>query len=179
MTTDTATSPTIAEAALGRTAASPSGFAPWADEPVLDLIADRTGLDRILAVEPQEHGAAIRHLPSTLSWLTTHFDRFPVLPGVLLLEDLGILSAAVLEADGDEARTTAGPGPGRGWRLRTALRVRFRHFVRPGDSARLEVTRTGETDGLPCFKARVTVDDRVVATVGSMLMEPASSEVPR
>src|SRR4029077_13156409 len=61
-------------------------------------------LDRIVSVEPGESGTAmaIRNVPNTLAIFNTHFPRFPVLPGVLMLGSLGALAAELLGADTDE-----------------------------------------------------------------------------
>src|SRR5437870_12159980 len=87
-----------------------------------------TTLDRITSVEPGVSASAIRNVPNTLAIFDSHFPRFHVLPGVLILGSLGTLCAELLEQ-----RT------GRRWRLAGADRVGFRHFVQPGDQMVLTV----------------------------------------
>src|ERR1700733_755496 len=87
-----------------------------------------TTLDRIVSVEPGKSATAIRNVPNTLAIFDTHFPRFPVLPGVLILGSMGELGAELLASE----------QPGR-WRLASAERVAFRHFVGPGDQLELTV----------------------------------------
>ncbi|WP_205856543.1 3-hydroxyacyl-ACP dehydratase FabZ family protein, partial [Phytoactinopolyspora endophytica] len=124
-----------------------------------DGLAEMSGLDRVLEVEPGRTARAIRNVPSTLPLLATHFPRFPVLPGVLILDDLAAVAALTLAAE-------TGPVPG--WRLAGAARIRYRHFVRPGDSAELTVVRKENAhtpdEGRRLFEGTVRVDGRKVTT---------------
>ena len=88
-----------------------------------------TTLDRIVSVEVGRTATAIRNVPNTLAIFDSHFPRFPVLPGVLILGSLGALAGELLERE-----------TGRPWRLAGADRVGFRHFVQPGDQVELTVT---------------------------------------
>ncbi len=63
-------------------------------------------LDRVVGVEPGRRAEAIRNVPSTLDLFDSHFPRFPVLPGVLILGTLGALAELLLRD------TTRRPG---GW----------------------------------------------------------------
>ena len=92
-------------------------------------------LDRIVSVEPGESATALRNVPNTLAIFDTHFPRFPVLPGVLILGSLGALAGELLEAE-----------TGRPWRLAGADRVAFRHFVQPGDQLQLTVKLSQRSD---------------------------------
>ena len=65
-----------------------------------------TTLDRIVRVGDGE-AEAIRNVPNTLAIFDSHFPRFPVMPGVLILGSLGKLCAELLEQQ-----------TGRRWRLR-------------------------------------------------------------
>ena len=64
-----------------------------------------TTLDRVVRVGDGE-AEAIRNVPNTLAILDSHFPRFPVMPGVLILGSLGTLCAELLEQE-----------TGRRWRL--------------------------------------------------------------
>src|SRR2546428_1088 len=63
-------------------------------------------LDRIVSLEPGTRASAIRNVPNTLGIFDSHFPRFPVVPGVLILGSLGALAARLLEEE-----------TGRRWRL--------------------------------------------------------------
>ena len=69
-----------------------------------------TTLDRVVGVEPGQSGTAIRNVPNTLAIFDTHFPRFHVLPGVLILGSLGELARLVVEGDSDRTWRLAGAG---------------------------------------------------------------------
>jgi 3-hydroxyacyl-[acyl-carrier-protein] dehydratase len=108
-------------------------------------------LDRIVSIEPGESASALRNVPNTLAIFDSHFPRFPVLPGVLILGSLGALAAKLLEAE-----------TGRQWRLAGADRVAFRHFVQPGDQLELTVKLSKREDAQALLSGEVSVEGRVV-----------------
>ncbi|SDU39743.1 3-hydroxyacyl-ACP dehydratase FabZ family protein [Jiangella alkaliphila] len=124
-------------------------------------------LDRVVGVEPGRRAEAIRNVPSTLDLFDSHFPRFPVLPGVLILGTLGALAELLLR---DTTQAT--------WRLSGAGGVRFRHFVRPGDVLRLSVELTEHDDGLAVCKAEAGVDATRVTTVRRLLLDRVDGGVP-
>jgi 3-hydroxyacyl-[acyl-carrier-protein] dehydratase len=109
-----------------------------------------TTLDRIVRVTDDE-AEAIRNVPNTLAIFDSHFPRFHVLPGVLILGSLGTLCAELLEQ-----RTR------RPWRLAGAERVAFRHFVQPGDQLVLTVALKNLGDEEATLSGEVAVDGNVV-----------------
>jgi 3-hydroxyacyl-[acyl-carrier-protein] dehydratase len=120
-------------------------------------------LDRIVSVESGESATAtaIRNVPNTLAIFDTHFPRFPVLPGVLMLGSLGALAAELLGADTDQR-----------WRLAGADRVAFRHFVQPGDQLELTVKLSKRSDSEAVLSGEVSVDGRVVVRARKLRMVP-------
>ena len=68
-----------------------------------------TTLDRIVRVTDDE-AEAIRNVPNTLAIFDSHFPRFPVLPGVLILGSLGTLCAELLRQR-DRAEPGGSPAP--------------------------------------------------------------------
>jgi 3-hydroxyacyl-[acyl-carrier-protein] dehydratase len=118
-------------------------------------------LDRILTVEPGESATALRNVPNTLAIFDTHFPRFPVLPGVLMLGSLGALAAVLLEAE-----------TGRPWRLAGADRVAFRHFVQPGDQLLLSVKLSARSEQEATLSGEVAVDGRVVVRARKLRSVP-------
>jgi 3-hydroxyacyl-[acyl-carrier-protein] dehydratase len=109
-----------------------------------------TTLDRIVRLDDGE-AEAIRNVPNTLAILDSHFPRFPVMPGVLILGSLGTLCAELLEQS-----------TGRRWRLAGADRVGFRHFVQPGDQMVLTVKLKDAGDAEATLSGEVAVDGKVV-----------------
>ncbi|GAA4460101.1 beta-ketoacyl-ACP synthase II [Phytohabitans houttuyneae] len=143
------------------TAAAPPPPAPAVSVEQLLRAAERGGLDRLLDLAPGQAGTAVRNVPATWPLLATHFPRKPVMPGVLILDDLATLAGLVADA--------ATTGPDRGdWSLTGARRVRWRHFVQPGDCVELTVVRLGGAEGDPAFSGTVRVDGRTVATVAEL-----------
>jgi 3-hydroxyacyl-[acyl-carrier-protein] dehydratase len=110
-----------------------------------------SALDRITSVEPAKRATAVRNVPNTLAIFDTHFPRFPVMPGVLILGSLGELAAHLLSEE-----------TGRPWRLRSAERVAFRRFVRPGDQMELSVELVERTDSAAVLSGQVAVDGALV-----------------
>ena len=96
-------------------------------------------------------------MPGTHELFNTHFPRFPVLPGVLILADAVQVARLAL------ARSSA-----RGWRLTQARGVRWRRYVQPGDTMDLSVEIKGDLGETATFSAAVKVGNRVVATVDQL-----------
>ena len=119
-----------------------------------------TTLDRVLSVDDTA-ARALRNVTNTLIIFDTHFPRFHVLPGVLMLGSLAELAAVLLEK-----RT------GRAWRLARAEQVRFRHFVQPGDQIALAVDLKDFTAAAASFTATVKVEEKPVATARKLVMVP-------
>ena len=118
-------------------------------------------LDRIVSLQPGESASAIRNVPNTLAIFDSHFPRFPVLPGVLILGSLGALAAELLEAE-----------TGRPWRLAGADRVAFRHFVGPGDQLELSVKLSQRSDTEAVLSGEASVDGRVVTRARKLRAVP-------
>lgn len=117
------------------------------------------GLDRILALEPGRRAEAVYNVPATLAIFDSHFPRFPVLPGVVILGSLAKLAALLLRESTQQE-----------WRLAQAQRVRFRQFVQPGDVMELVVELTEHDAGQAVCTARASVDGKRVTTIGRMLL---------
>ncbi len=118
-------------------------------------------LDRIVAVEPGREATAIRNVPNTLAIFDSHFPRFPVLPGVLILGSLGALAGELLERE-----------TGRPWKLAGADRVGFRHFVGPGDQLLLTVTLKQRSETEAVLSGEASVDGRVVTRARKLRAVP-------
>jgi 3-hydroxyacyl-[acyl-carrier-protein] dehydratase len=118
-------------------------------------------LDRVLSVTAGERATAIRNVPNTLAIFDSHFPRFPVLPGVLMLGSLGALAAELLGADTDKQ-----------WRLAGADRVAFRHFVQPGDQLELTVKLSQRSDTEAVLSGEASVAGRVVVRARKLRMVP-------
>lgn len=121
-----------------------------------------TTLDRIVSVEPGREAVALRNVPNTLAIFDSHFPRFPVVPGVLILGSLGDLACVLLEQE-----------TGRPWRLAGADKVAFRHFVQPGDQMELRVELKQRSDEEAVLAGDVKVDGNLVTRARRLLAVPA------
>jgi 3-hydroxyacyl-[acyl-carrier-protein] dehydratase len=122
-----------------------------------------TTLDRIVRVTDDE-AEAIRNVPNTLAIFDSHFPRFPVLPGVLILGSMGALCGELL------LRRT-----GRAWRLAGAERVGFRHFVQPGDQVVFTVKLTELSDSEATFSGEAAVEGKAVTRARLLRAVPAAT----
>jgi 3-hydroxyacyl-[acyl-carrier-protein] dehydratase len=118
-------------------------------------------LDRIVTMEVGKSATAVRNVPNTLAIFDSHFPRFNVLPGVLILGSLGALASELLE------RETGAP-----WHLAGADRVGFRHFVQPGDQLQLSVTLKIRSDAEAVLTGEASVDGRVVTRARKLRVVP-------
>jgi 3-hydroxyacyl-[acyl-carrier-protein] dehydratase len=120
-----------------------------------------TNIDRVLSLSPGKSGVGVRNVTNTLSILDSHFPRFPVMPGVLILGSLGELASQVLAAQ-----------TGHPWRLARAEQVRFRHFVQPGDQMELSVeVKQLEPDSATC-SGTVKVSGKPVTSARALRLVP-------
>ena len=91
-------------------------------------------IDRILEWQPHESIVALKNVTMSEDFLEFHFPRFPVMPGVLLLEAI-TQAAAWLEAASSEFEN---------WLLLESVRQsKFYGFALPGDQVRIEVEFIG------------------------------------
>jgi 3-hydroxyacyl-[acyl-carrier-protein] dehydratase len=119
-----------------------------------------TTVDRVVSVGDDE-AVGIRNVPNTLAIFDTHFPRFHVLPGVLILGSLGTLCGELLEKK-----------TGRRWRLSGADRVAFRHFVQPGDELELTVKLKDLGDDEAVLSGEASVDGNVVTRARKLHARP-------
>ncbi len=125
------------------------------------LVSQWTALDRIVDVQPGHGARALRNVPNTLAILDTHFPRFPVLPGVLILGSLAELAALFLEKQ-----------TGRRWQLSRATEIRFRHYVRPGDQLELAVELKQLLADAATLHGSVWTEGRLTTSVRELRLVP-------
>lgn len=132
-------------------------------------------LDRIDVLEPGRRIVARKALTLAEEYLQDHFPRFPVLPGVLMLEALVQTSAWLV-------RATLDFGPGLVV-LKEARNVTYKSFLAPGQTMILEATAkeisptqsefhaAGTVDGKEIVKARLTLRHLNLAEQGAGMSE--------
>jgi 3-hydroxyacyl-[acyl-carrier-protein] dehydratase len=109
-------------------------------------------IDAIRQLEPFQRVVAVKNLSMAEEYLQDHFPRFPVMPGVVMLETLYQAAAWLVRASEDFAHSMVV--------LREAKNVKFADLVRPGDQLMVHC-ETHERDAR-CwtFKAEGTVHGR-------------------
>jgi 3-hydroxyacyl-[acyl-carrier-protein] dehydratase len=83
-----------------------------------------TFVDKVIELHPGEKITTIKCLSLAEEYLADHFPRFPVMPGVLMLEALTHASAWLIRASEDFAHSMV--------LLKEARNVKFANFVAPG-----------------------------------------------
>jgi 3-hydroxyacyl-[acyl-carrier-protein] dehydratase len=83
-----------------------------------------TLLDRVVAIEPGKSITAIKTVSLAEEYLADHFPRFPVLPGVFMLEAMTQAAAWTIRLGEDFAHSIVV--------LRAARNVKYGDFVEPG-----------------------------------------------
>ena len=119
-----------------------------------------TTVDRVTSVEG-DTAAGVRNVPNTLAIFDSHFPRFPVLPGVLILGSIGSLAAHLLEQQ-----------TGKKWRMAGAGNVGFRHFVQPGDQMEITVQLKERSDDEAVLSGDAKVDGKLVTRARQLRMKP-------
>jgi 3-hydroxyacyl-[acyl-carrier-protein] dehydratase len=122
-----------------------------------------TTVDRVVSVEG-DAASGVRNVPNTLAIFDSHFPRFPVLPGVLILGSIGALAAHQLEEQ-----------TGKKWRLAGAGSVGFRHFVQPGDQMEITVQLKERSDDEAVLSGEAKVDGKLVTRARQLRMKPVAS----
>ncbi len=79
-------------------------------------------------------------------FLLDHFDGFPVMPGVLLLESAKQAAGKLLEET---------EGNKNYYRLSKVPVVKFGQFVKPGSRLKIQVLKIGEASGHVDFESRI------------------------
>jgi 3-hydroxyacyl-[acyl-carrier-protein] dehydratase len=119
-----------------------------------------TFVDRVVELEPGVKITTVKCLSLGEEYLADHFPRFPVMPGVLMVQAMTDAAALLIAASEDCAHSMI--------TLKEARNVRFAGFVQPGrvltvraeivkfDERDVELKTAGSVDG------RTTVNGRLV-----------------
>lgn len=113
-------------------------------------------ISQITALEPGRKIEAVCNLSGREDYLRDHFPRFPVMPGVMMLEALYQASALLVRAT-DEYRSGL-------VLLQEAKNVKFSDFVQPGQSLTVTAEIVKQADGLTTLKATGKKSDSVAVT---------------
>jgi 3-hydroxyacyl-[acyl-carrier-protein] dehydratase len=119
-------------------------------------------LDRIVTLEPGVRITAVKRLRPDEDYLSDHFPRFPVMPGVLMLE-------AMFQAGMWLIRQTEGFAHSLVL-LKEARNIKYADFVAPGKELVVTAEILKQDDSLTTLKVQGTVDGNV-AVHGRLVLE--------
>lgn len=120
-------------------------------------------IDRVLDYSPGKFLTALKNVSYNEPHFVGHFEHYPVMPGVLILEAMaqatGILSYITTESlpDGDSLYYFVGVD-----------NARFKAPVKPGDQLELHVELIKEKRGIWKFSAEAKVEGKLVTSAEIM-----------
>ncbi|MCG8587528.1 MAG: beta-hydroxyacyl-ACP dehydratase [Pirellulales bacterium] len=117
-------------------------------------------IDRILELEPNKHIRAVKTVALSEEYLADHFPKFPVLPGVMMIEAMTQTAAWLIRKSEDFANSVV--------MLKEARNVRYASFVEPGHTLTVTAEIVKQDERLTTFKANGKVGER--SCVGARLV---------
>ena len=109
-------------------------------------------IDRIESLVPGNSVVATKSLTLAEEYLKDHFPKFPVMPGVLMLEALTQASAWLVRVTDNFSHSIVV--------LKEAKNVKYGKFVKPGQTIRIMANIVEWTDTTVTLKAEGVVDDQ-------------------
>jgi len=119
-------------------------------------------LDRIVELEPGVRVTAVKRLRPDEEYLKDHFPRFPVMPGVLMLEAMYQASAWLVRQSEGFAHSMVV--------LKEARNIKYADFVTPGKELVVTAEVLKQDDTLTTLKAQGLLDGNV-AVNGRLIVE--------
>lgn len=113
-------------------------------------------IDRILSLDPGKRITAEKTLRADEEYLLDHFPRFPVMPGVVMLEALHQAAVWMIRTGDGFASPLV--------MLREARNVKFGDFLAPGETLRVTAELVKEEGALSTVKASAEKDGRVTVS---------------
>ncbi len=124
-------------------------------------------VDRVLEFKSGESIRAIKNVSCNEPFFQGHFPHRPVMPGVLVIEALAQATGLLAFRAVDYA-----PVSNDVFYLVGIDKARFKQPVEPGDQLLLEVDLLRHRRGIYFFKARASVDGKMVASAELMTTKP-------
>ncbi|MGK9235706.1 3-hydroxyacyl-ACP dehydratase FabZ [Inquilinus limosus] len=137
---------------------------------IMEMIPHRYPMilvDRVVDVVPDESCTGIKNVTINEGFFQGHFPRYPVMPGVMIVESMAQTAAVLVVATlGEEAK-------GKLVYFMTVDSARFRRPVTPGDSLRVHVRKLQQRRNVWKFSGEVKVDGTLVAEAefAAMIMD--------
>src|SRR5438309_8363904 len=107
-------------------------------------------LDRIIEVQPGRALRAVKNLTLGEEYLADHFPRFPVMPGVLMLQTLVEAGSWLLRLTDDYRHSVIV--------LREARNVKYGTFMEPGKQLAITVELVEQEEHTAVFKGKGEVE---------------------
>jgi len=129
-------------------------------------------VDRILEWTPNERIVGLKNITMSEDFLEFHFPRYPVMPGIMILESLTQLAGWLEAASSDFENWTL---------LEHVRHSKFYGFALPGDQVRLEIeTVPCDEDGKRVFRCTAKLEDRrcAVAEIETRVVPMLDVESP-
>lgn len=121
-----------------------------------------TLIDRITDFQPGDQITATKSLSLAEEYLQDHFPRFPVMPGVLMLEAMYQTAAWLIGKSENFAHTVV--------TMKEALNVKYSDFVQPGQTLIVTAKIVKQDEATTTVKAQGMVGD-TVAVGGKLVLE--------
>jgi 3-hydroxyacyl-[acyl-carrier-protein] dehydratase len=119
-------------------------------------------LDRIVELEPGVRVKAVKRLRPDEDYLRDHFPRFPVMPGVLMLEAMYQASAWLVRQTEGFAHSVV--------ILKEARNIKYADFVTPGKELVVTAEILKQDSSLTTLKTQGTIDGNI-AVNGRLVLE--------
>ena len=119
-------------------------------------------LDKIIALEKGKSISAVKCLSLSEEYLQDHFPRFPIMPGVLMLESMFQTSMWLVRATEEFKHSSVV--------LRETKSIKFQGFVQPGDSLLVDAEIKKVQDSFTSLKVKGTVNGKP-ASSGRLVVE--------
>ena len=119
-------------------------------------------LDRILELEPGVRVVGLKRLRPDEDYLKDHFPRFPVMPGVLMLEAMYQASAWLVRQSEGFAHSVV--------LLKEARNIKYADFVTPGKELVVTAEIFKQDESLTTLKTQGTIDGNL-AVNGRLVLE--------
>jgi 3-hydroxyacyl-[acyl-carrier-protein] dehydratase len=137
---------------------------------IMDMIPHRYPIllvDRIIELVPGERAVGLKNVTMNEPQFTGHFPRFPVMPGVLIVESMAQTAAIlVVQTLGKEVE-------GKLVYFMTIDQARFRKPVTPGDTMHIHVEKIRTRGAVWKFKGKALVEGHLCAEAefSAMIMD--------
>ena len=118
-------------------------------------------IDRIIELQPGRKITAVKALTMAEEYLADHFPRFPVMPGVLMLEAMTEAGSWLVRVSEDFASSMVV--------LSEAANVKYGQFVEPGQTLMVTAEIVGQDEQTTRLKAMGRVDGEMTVSARLVL----------